>query len=144
MGINQLQAAAAAGGPFSPASAGTVGHFVFLHVNGVGSEKGLGLGQDDQFAVMRQLAAVVAVSVAGIEIGVTGKQIVDILAHHHIAVGADDRVGWKRERDTGCELPAGQIDTIGPLIIEFNVLIIVVTADRVVHQFVDDDVANQN
>ena len=62
--INQLQAAAAAGGPLAPASARAVSHFVLLHVNGVGSVIRLRLRQDDQFAVMRQFATVIAEGVA--------------------------------------------------------------------------------
>ena len=91
---------------------------------------------------MRQLSAVVAIGVAAVEIGVVGQQIGGVLAHHHVAVGANDRVGRKGEGDASHELPAGQIDRIGPLVVEFDVLIVVVAADRVIHQFVDDDITD--
>ena len=73
MGINQLQAAAAAGGPFSPASARAVGHLIFGHQNGrVGIER-LRHDQRKQFAIVRQLAAIIAHRVAGVQTGIFGK-----------------------------------------------------------------------
>ena len=39
MGIDQFQAAAAAGGPFAPASARAVSHFVLRHIDRVGASK---------------------------------------------------------------------------------------------------------
>ena len=144
MRINQFQAAPAAAGPLAPASARAVGHLVFLHVNGVGPIIGLGLGQGEQFALVREFAAVVAVGVAGVEIGVIGKQIGRVLSHHHVAIGTNERVGRKRVRHSCRELPAGQIDRIGPLVVKFDVLIVVVAADRVIHQFVDHNVADHN
>ena len=42
------------------------------------------------------------------------------------------------------ELPAGQIDRVRSLVVKLDVLVVVVAADRVIHQFVDDNVADDN
>ena len=143
MGINQFQAAAAAGGPFPPASARAIGHLIFDHQNGrVGVER-LWHRQREQFAVVRQLAAIIAHRVTAVQIRILGKYIRQIARHDQITVRCERDIR-KGERDARRELPAGQVHGVCAFVVEFNVLVVVVAADRLVHQFIDDNVTDQN
>ena len=99
-GVNQLQAAAAAGSPLAPASAGAIGDFILDHVKSVGRQHTDGIGFDEQVrhgqgdtsGVVGKLAGEIAEGVGGGQVSVVREEVGQALGHDQIAIRRDDCV----------------------------------------------------
>ena len=149
VGIDQFQAAAPAGRPGSPMSTTDVSHFLHHDVKSIrGHDQRRGIGGKDRlrgrqgqvFAAVGQLTVEIPDQIGAGQTGVVGQQMRGILRHHQVAVGRQGRVHRKREADAVDETPAADVHRVEAAIMEFDVLILAGAGDRVVHDFVDDDV----
>ena len=142
--INEFEAAAAAMRPLSPSSANAVSDFidndpgnVGLRDSGcVGVDHHVGHGYGKSLAAAGQMTAKIANGVVRIQIGITHEQVGRVLCHDEVPARRDHRVGGDQVVNAGGESPATDIDGIGALVVELNILFVVVAGDRAVHDFV--------
>ena len=64
--------------------------------------------------------------------------------HHQITISRDHGVVWKREADSIAELPTAQVHRARAAVVKFDILVVRIIADRVIHQFVDHHFADAN
>ena len=150
--VDQLQAAAAAITPPAPTPAGAVEHLVHDDVNDAGLDHsaevcgvhGIRHGQGDSFAGIAQRAGIIADGVVrGQRRGgrrVIGDEASDVFGDDEVAIDRDDGVGRKREINALGEAPVGEVDGVGAAVVKLHELIIIITGDGVVHDFVDHEI----
>ena len=141
--IRQLQTAAPPGGPRPPAQPGAVGHFVLHHENRVGAEERLRPGQGHPLPVVRKFARPISKRIGAVEIGILGPQIGRVGRHHVVRPGRHEGVRGEGVTDPRRKLPCPQVDDVGALVEQLNILVGVIARDGVVHQFVDHDVPDR-
>ena len=73
-----------------------------------------------------------------------GEKVGQVTSHHEVGPGRHHRIGGKRKSDAGSELPAAYVHGAGALVIKFNVLVVIVVGNRVIHDLVDHNVPSQN
>ena len=142
-GVHEFQAAAVPVRPPSPVVAVAIRHFVHRHPRLALRIAGIvQLRENDPLAAVGQLAGVIAERVRHRELRIARDEIGHIAGHHEIAAGRQDGIRRERVLDSFRELPAAEVHIAGSAIVEFDVLVVVALRDRVVHDLVDDDVAD--
>ncbi len=147
--IGQLQAASAPGGPLPPAPALVVSHFIHHDVNlvgrhlaeTVGGGDDVRHGQRDAFAAVRKFAAKIAEAIRHGQVRIIGPQFGGVARDHQIVARLHYDAGGEGEADAVGQLPARERHGARAAVVKLDVLKIVVATDRLVHQFIDHDVA---
>ena len=109
----------------------------------VGADIRFGQGQGQTLAAF-DFAAEIAAGVVGVEVRIMGQQIGHVLCHNQVAVGRNHHVRGEGIIDALRELPFGKAHRVGAFVIEFDVLIVTGSGDRLVHDFIDHHVADQD
>ena len=105
---------------------------------------GIGHGQGDPLARIRERPGIVPNRVVGVQIRIIRHQVRGVLCENKVTVGGEDGIRWKSEIDPVGETPIGQINRVGPRIIKLHELIVVIAGDGFVHNFIDDNALAPN
>ena len=146
-GVDQLQAAAAPVRPLPPPAAGAVGHLIHDRVNLIGASEGHGHGQGEAGAAVWQMPRIIAHRIQRVQVRVSRPQVGPVACQHQVAVRRQQAVGGHRKhavlRQTA-QPPPSDINRIGALVVQLYEPVVVIARDRVVHDFVDDNVPEQD
>jgi hypothetical protein len=149
--VDQFETAATTIRPASPLTAGPVLNLVYNHIGDVGDEltqlicsnHKLRPRQGKSLALVAQGAAEAARSIVGVQGRVPSQEIRLIPRHHQVSVPRDQGVGRERKVDARGESPPAQVGGARAAIINLHVFIVVVPGNRMVHDFVDHDIAEE-
>ena len=148
LGIDQLQTRTAPVRPPTPLPAIGISHLGHVdqysraghHSQIVGRKQFIRPGQRHAFAPVGQGSGISAHGVVGRQVRVFGSQLNRILRHHQVAAWGQHHAAGKAEADAAGELPVAEINNRRTAVEEFHILVVVGTADRMVHQLVEHDV----
>ena len=145
IGIDQLQAAAAAIRPLAPATAFVVSDLIDGDMDRVGNrypvvrdDDLVRHGQSDSFAGVGKVTAEVTERVVGGQPDIIGQQAEEVVGSDDVSIGRDDRVRGKGKGNAITEPPAGQTDWSAAAVVKFHVFVSGIAGDGVEHDFVDD------
>ena len=68
----------------------------------------------------------------------------NVLRYDQVGVRSQHRAWRNYEIESVAEFPPAQIHRVRPAIVELDVLVAAVAADRRIHDFIDDDLADAN
>ncbi|OQA28577.1 MAG: hypothetical protein BWY59_00723 [Verrucomicrobia bacterium ADurb.Bin345] len=141
--VHEFQAAAVAVRPPAPVAALAIGHLI----NGdprlsVRIFRVVQLGEDHALSAVGQFPGVVAVRIGRRKLGIAGDQVRGVFRHDDVRARRHDRIRREGVVHAFREGPAADIHVARPAVVEFDVLVIIALRDRVVHDLVDNDVAD--
>src|SRR5262245_24875087 len=86
-----------------------------------------------------QRPAVVSESIAQVELRVAREQVGHVAGNHQVSAGRNGRIGRKIKIDATGYFPSREAHRIGAAIEKLDILIRRIPGQRVIHDFVDDD-----
>src|SRR5262249_52672382 len=98
--------------------------------------------QSDSFSGMGERSGEISEGTSRVEIGIVRLEAGSIASDRDVLAGGNKSIRGEGKFDSVAERPAGETDGVGATVVKLDELFAVIAGNRMVHQFIDDNVAD--